>query len=148
MRAIRPTVETLKAARALISDRSKWTQGQGQPLFRAARDAQGQHCNPDDPAAVCWCAHGAIEKFEPSLVGKRWAEDALTTMGIVAAFGLRWYDPVYLNDHGTHAWIATDSHEHSNLTVYHPMLAARTGMGHKHASEVTQGRHPRFCKAP
>ena len=50
------TVETLKAAKALISDPAKWTRGQ------IARDAEGRFVRARDPEAVCWCSYGAIDR--------------------------------------------------------------------------------------
>jgi hypothetical protein len=49
-------LETLKAARALITDPAKWTQG------AQARDKRGQPFSTHNDNAVCWCALGAIEK--------------------------------------------------------------------------------------
>ncbi len=50
-------LETLKAARQLISDPAKWTQGE------LARDADGNETNPNYDSATCFCAHGAIQYF-------------------------------------------------------------------------------------
>ncbi len=47
--------EALTAARVLITDPSRWTQGM------LARDKHGFACQPDDPAACCWCADGALQ---------------------------------------------------------------------------------------
>jgi hypothetical protein len=44
----------LKRARALLSDRSKWTR------FTAARDKDGVEVTSRSPKAVCWCAFGAL----------------------------------------------------------------------------------------
>jgi hypothetical protein len=46
--------ETLRAARELIADPERWTQG----VF--ARDAEGRSVDPSDDRAVRWCAAGAI----------------------------------------------------------------------------------------
>lgn len=43
----------------LLSDKSKWTQR------TTARDARGNPVVSRDPAAVCWCALGAIIKCHP-----------------------------------------------------------------------------------
>ena len=47
-------LETLKAARQLISDPAKWTQGE------FARDATGYAVRPINDDCVCFCALGAI----------------------------------------------------------------------------------------
>ena len=49
-------VRVLTEARDLISDPKRWTQG------AYARDAHGRQTYWGDPAAVCWCASGAISK--------------------------------------------------------------------------------------
>jgi len=49
-------LETLKAARHLISDPAKWTQG------TIARDWTGKQTTADSIDAFCWCAVGALEK--------------------------------------------------------------------------------------
>ncbi len=49
-------LETLKAARDLISDPAKWTQGE------LARDADGEQVPPLDDNATCWCSIGAMRK--------------------------------------------------------------------------------------
>ena len=50
-------LETLKAARDLISDPARWTKN----LF--ARDKSGKYVNPQSKEAVCFCSLGAIERF-------------------------------------------------------------------------------------
>ena len=50
-------LETLKAARDLISDPARWTQN----LF--ARDKDGKRADPQSDEAVCFCSFGAIERF-------------------------------------------------------------------------------------
>lgn len=49
-----PTLATLRRARKLLSDESRWTQRVH------ARDARGRTCDPRSAAAVCWCAVGAL----------------------------------------------------------------------------------------
>jgi hypothetical protein len=49
-------VDQLRAARALISDPAKWTQG------TIARDWTGKGTTADAVDAFCWCAVGALEK--------------------------------------------------------------------------------------
>lgn len=51
------TLEILKAARNLISDPARWTQGE------YARDAKGYHALATEECATCWCALGAILKM-------------------------------------------------------------------------------------
>lgn len=68
------TLEILKVARELISDRSHWTQGE------YARDAKELPVNPNDESATCFCAVGAIAAVQNKRVwldGKRSAVDAL-----------------------------------------------------------------------
>lgn len=48
------TLETLKAARELISDPKRWTQK------TSARDSKGRPTFADEEEAVCWCAIGAL----------------------------------------------------------------------------------------
>jgi hypothetical protein len=49
-------LDKLRAARALISDPAKWTQG------TIARDWTGKQTTADSIDAFCWCAIGALEK--------------------------------------------------------------------------------------
>ena len=56
-------LETLKAARQLISDPAKWTQG----WF--AKNERGFTVSEDHPDACCWCALGAMRKVSPSWKG-------------------------------------------------------------------------------
>jgi hypothetical protein len=49
-------LEDLKAARELISDPSRWTQG------AAARNDAGNETNSTSPDATCFCSLGAITK--------------------------------------------------------------------------------------
>ena len=98
----RPIVETLEAARDLILDPKRWTQGRGEPCFQAARDAEGNACQPDDPRAVAWCATGAIAKVEPTIMGLERAERALGEALVRARLGAG-LGPVWFNDHRSHA---------------------------------------------
>lgn len=50
-------VSLLKAARALISDPDKWTQG----VF--ARNKEGSRISSTSPEATCWCASGAVNSI-------------------------------------------------------------------------------------
>lgn len=49
-------LETLKAARLLITDPAKWTQGE------YARDADGNEVRAWSEDATCFCAYGAIQR--------------------------------------------------------------------------------------
>jgi hypothetical protein len=49
-------LETLKAARQLISDPAKWTQGE------FARDVDGNEVKAWSEDATCFCAYGAIQR--------------------------------------------------------------------------------------
>lgn len=49
-------LETLKAARDLISDPARWTQG------RLARTKYQNACEPQSKYAECFCAWGAVAK--------------------------------------------------------------------------------------
>jgi hypothetical protein len=49
--------EHLQAAKALLTDPTKWTKG------NYARDAEGYAVAVDDSMAVAWCAQGALYRF-------------------------------------------------------------------------------------
>lgn len=51
------TLETLIAARELLSDEKRWTRG----VY--ARDADGDGRAAASPNAVCWCSMGAVGKI-------------------------------------------------------------------------------------
>lgn len=51
---VNETVKILRAARDLISDPKKWTQG------AYARDANGDLCRCEGPEAASWCAFGVL----------------------------------------------------------------------------------------
>lgn len=51
-------VEDLWAARELLADPGRWTQG----VY--ARDERGAKMPPEDVRAVCWCALGALLRPE------------------------------------------------------------------------------------
>jgi len=53
---MKTTTEIFEEARALISDKAKWTQGQ------IARDAHGEKTHADSDSAVSWCSFGAMIK--------------------------------------------------------------------------------------
>jgi hypothetical protein len=53
-------LKTLKAARQLITDPAKWTQGE------YARDAYGKEVRPWSEDARCFCAFGAIQHVTKS----------------------------------------------------------------------------------
>jgi hypothetical protein len=54
LRVAFPVVRILKDARARIADPAQWTTG------GLARTNTGTLCSVDDPAAVCFCAMGAL----------------------------------------------------------------------------------------
>lgn len=59
-RTAESVLDALKKARALISNRERWTQG------AFARDEYGAPVGTIDEYAVCWCAHGAVRRVSPS----------------------------------------------------------------------------------
>ena len=84
----RTVLETLEAARKLITPEAAWTKGW------YARDGAGNNVYASDDGAVCWCMWGAIGKVE----GKRYADDwAWTLFRRVLGFS-----PVGYNDSRTH----------------------------------------------
>lgn len=50
------TIEVLRAAREVISDPKRWTQG------HFARTVEGLLASADSPVAASWCAIGAVRK--------------------------------------------------------------------------------------
>ncbi len=48
--------ETLLAVKELLNEPHKWAQG------NAAYTAGEEGCSFDDPAAVCWCFYGALNR--------------------------------------------------------------------------------------
>lgn len=66
-------LEVLEAARGLISEPTRWTQG------ALARDARGEQCFANVPRAVQWCAIGALERVTTDVVAKRGARLRLQT---------------------------------------------------------------------
>lgn len=66
-------ITTLKAARKLITLRKNWTQG----WF--AHSKTGKEVDPRSRYATCWCASGAIRKFNPNWYAdaERALEDAM-----------------------------------------------------------------------
>lgn len=68
-------LEQLKAARELISDHDRWTKGE------SARNAEGRRVDADDAAAVCWCAEGALQKFQGLEIWGSGAYQALRKAG-------------------------------------------------------------------
>lgn len=53
-------LERLTAARDLLSNKARWTQG----FFAHDEDGEQVACHARE--AVCWCAYGAIIKVSPS----------------------------------------------------------------------------------
>jgi len=54
------TVDVLREARALLSDRKHWTH------HAYARDARSVAVEPRDSRAARWCAMGALERVRPA----------------------------------------------------------------------------------
>jgi hypothetical protein len=52
------TKDVLVRAKELISDPARWTKG------AMARDADGHPCDERDPDAKCFCAYGAVRRFD------------------------------------------------------------------------------------
>jgi hypothetical protein len=84
-------LETLKAARQLISDPAKWTQG------AQSRDKLGHPYAFDTDKAVCWCALGAIERVAGRYSSERF--EASTKLRSISPKGL----VIDFNDTHTHA---------------------------------------------
>ena len=85
-------LETLKAARDLISDPARWTQGE------YARDVNGSGIMPEDEDAFCFCSFGAIGK----IYGLN--EDAAPFFHLANVCAKKFAQPVIdFNDTHTHA---------------------------------------------
>lgn len=61
-----PTIDVLRRARALVADERTWT------AHAAARTASRNQTVPTSPAAVCWCAVGAISLSVFHETGDSW----------------------------------------------------------------------------
>ena len=84
-------LETLKAARDLISDPARWTQGE------YARDADGEEVKAWSEDAACFCAYGAIQRFTER-------EDSEVDFYLKKACSEKFQsDVVTINDTHTHA---------------------------------------------
>ncbi len=90
------TKEILIAAKALISDPAHWTQGE------YSRNTDGRRTAHHDPAAVCWCAMGAIIRVLPLREYSR-AVGVTETLAAWGAGGNSAADLVGFNDGHTHA---------------------------------------------
>lgn len=64
--------ETLRAARAVIEDRERWTQ------WAIARDSDHRAVDPQAPSAVRWCMLGAIRRVDGPF-----EDSAIETLGSV-----------------------------------------------------------------
>lgn len=81
--------QILREARELISDPKRWTQGKN------ARDVNDQFADPIGPAAVCWCAEGAIRRVV--------AEDWYRLHSLLATLNAEVNDAIHrFNDSHTH----------------------------------------------
>jgi len=74
--------DILRAARAVIADPAHWTQGV------LARDAAGLKCQPNDPAAVCWCSVGALRRADDDSEAGYEAGNILDDIADLATGGL------------------------------------------------------------
>ena len=61
---MKPVTQTFREARALIEAPEHWTRGS------LARSEDGKPCDPRSPAAVRWCANGAMAKVTVSGMGR------------------------------------------------------------------------------
>ncbi len=85
------TLEALKAARELISDPAKWTQGV------LARDGEGAAVSPRSAEAVCWCAAGSLHKVLPARTKPESFDAIYSSLEAISP------NPVFYNDTHTHA---------------------------------------------
>ncbi|WP_316207449.1 hypothetical protein [Bradyrhizobium sp. SZCCHNR3118] len=78
---MRKTSEILTEARAIIADPAQWTQE------ALARDKDGNMVAFSDPAAVCFCAAGAIGKASGAVIDDRgdWDSSDYTTASLYLA---------------------------------------------------------------
>ncbi len=84
-------LETLKAARQLITDPAKWTQGE------YARDADGNEVRAWSEDAACFCAYGAIQRVTG-------VEDNEADFFLMRACTKKFeVEVIHLNDTHTHA---------------------------------------------
>ena len=104
--------DVLVAARDLIAEPERWTQGS------PARDAQGNRTGWGAPAAVCWCAVGAVEKAAESATALSGRRSVLVE---AAMSELR-------HAIGRHAiFLFNDSHSHAEvLAAFDKAIAERT----------------------
>jgi hypothetical protein len=87
------TLEVLVAARELISEPSRWTQGE------YAKDAVGNSVTAISEYACCWCSVGAICKIQNDLFPTNPLEDALEAA--IHVIGLKRFT-VEFNDNHNH----------------------------------------------
>jgi hypothetical protein len=80
--------EVLKAARRLIENEERWTQG------AAACDANGRYREAQSPFATCWCGVGVLTKV--GATGTVW-HDAYNALDR-ATMHLHGVNPVRVND--------------------------------------------------
>ena len=85
-------LQTLKAARDLISDPARWTQG----WF--AKNERGLNVSEDHPDACCWCVLGAMKRVSSSSIGFHQAAAILRNRSMFRLFDLSEF-----NDTHTHA---------------------------------------------
>ena len=107
-------LETLKAARQLISDPAKWTNSY------YARDSIGIDVSPSSDKAVCFCSIGAIRKFSEVL-----SEAEMFLLGFCS------------ETHDTYAEEFNDTHTHAEvLALFDAAIAELEGCDarYKHQS--------------
>lgn len=98
-------LETLKAARDLISDPARWTQ----VVF--ARDSIGMDVEPTSYRAVCFCSIGAIRKFE-----RKMSDAEKTLLGVCSKI------------HDTYVEEFNDTHTHAEvLALFDAAIAELEG---------------------
>ena len=83
-------IDTLKEARALISNPDSWVQAW------AATNGYGVECDPRSDSAVCWCLDGAVESVTGSLEVSYF--DSVTETLTAAAQHNGYSDHVAFND--------------------------------------------------
>lgn len=103
-------LETLKAARQLISDPAKWTQ------TYYARDASGYPVPPTSLEAVCFCALGSIEHAAN--------KNLLTLTETIAII-----ENVALSEHAMAVFELNDTHTHAEvLALFDAAIAELEGI--------------------
>ena len=101
-------LETLKAARQLITDPAKWTQG------AFARDADGNEVTPNNDLATCYCSFGAIQ---------------FVTKKRMMTSADRYLDGLCLSKFGIGLDVLNDTHTHAEvLALFDAAIAELEGV--------------------